>query len=353
MKFVCVFLAVLVVVAVADDDDDDDERSRIGSHEWGIGFKERNPVSGDQEDDGDEDEEVKVKKTNIFVTKTNIRTSDTFRDLPSTSTSTSSIQGRTRGTAGRIINTLPGTPQHIGGSGFQAGLGAQGNIGGHFGPPSSAILGESLGNAFLEGVLGRPNHGGSLGNAIHGGVLGNPIHGGALGNPIHGGSLGNPIHGGSLGSPIHGGSLGNPIHGGALGNAIHGAALGTEIHGGALGTAIHAHAPGLTTGFVSGAIPQSVGIGAPVPPSTSTCRYWCRTPQGQVYCCENANQPQSFVGIVKPGQCPPVRPACPPFRSFGPPITCSSDGACGGIDKCCYDVCLEEHVCKPPLGIGR
>nr|XP_027209462.1 uncharacterized protein LOC113802963 [Penaeus vannamei] len=84
----------------------------------------------------------------------------------------------------------------------------------------------------------------------------------------------------------------------------------------------------------------------------STCRYWCRTPEGQAYCCENINQPQSTAGVVKPGFCPPVRPVCP-LRSFQPPFTCSNDGACGGIDKCCFDRCLGEHVCKAPLGIGR
>ncbi|XP_064115798.1 elastin-like [Macrobrachium nipponense] len=95
----------------------------------------------------------------------------------------------------------------------------------------------------------------------------------------------------------------------------------------------------------------SPGVGAVAPPSV--CRYWCRTPQGQAYCCENVLQPQSLVGVVKPGQCPPARPVCPPVRNFQPPATCSNDGACGGVDKCCYDTCLEEHVCKPPFGFGR
>merc|ERR1712142_108248 len=93
---------------------------------------------------------------------------------------------------------------------------------------------------------------------------------------------------------------------------------------------------------------------APVAPPSS-CRYWCRTPEGQAYCCENVNQPQSAAGVVKPGRCPPVRPVCP-TRSFQPPFTCSNDGACGGFDKCCFDRCLGEHTCKAPLGylgIGR
>ncbi|XP_068230642.1 uncharacterized protein [Palaemon carinicauda] len=85
--------------------------------------------------------------------------------------------------------------------------------------------------------------------------------------------------------------------------------------------------------------------------ASGTCRYWCRTPQGQAYCCENNNRPQGPVG-VKPGYCPPVRPVCPPVRNFAPPQTCSNDYRCGGIDKCCYDTCLQEHVCKPPQGSG-
>ncbi|KAK7071072.1 hypothetical protein SK128_015588 [Halocaridina rubra] len=80
---------------------------------------------------------------------------------------------------------------------------------------------------------------------------------------------------------------------------------------------------------------------------SQTCRYWCRTPQGQAYCCEDNNQPQGPVG-VKPGYCPPVRPVCPPIRNFAPPLTCSNDYACSGYDKCCFDTCLQEHVCKPP-----
>ncbi|XP_037792135.1 glycine-rich cell wall structural protein 1-like [Penaeus monodon] len=110
--------------------------------------------------------------------------------------------------------------------------------------------------------------------------------------------------------------------------------------------------PALSGGF--GVNPGFGGVNpafTPVAPP-STCRYWCRTPEGQAYCCENINQPQSAAGVVKPGFCPPVRPVCP-LRSFQPPFTCSNDGACGGIDKCCFDRCLGEHVCKAPLGIGR
>nr|XP_027209442.1 glycine-rich cell wall structural protein 1-like [Penaeus vannamei] len=132
-------------------------------------------------------------------------------------------------------------------------------------------------------------------------------------------------------SPVGGFGV-NPVLGGGFGaNPALGGLAVNPIHGGGLGI--------------------GPGIVSPVAPP-STCRYWCRTPEGQAYCCENINQPQSAAGVVKPGFCPPVRPVCP-LRSFQPPFTCSNDGACGGIDKCCFDRCLGEHVCKPPLGIGR
>ncbi|XP_068230663.1 ATP-dependent RNA helicase glh-2-like [Palaemon carinicauda] len=104
-------------------------------------------------------------------------------------------------------------------------------------------------------------------------------------------------------------------------------------HGGGFG--------GINPGFGGG-----FGGGA-----SQTCRRWCRTPEGQAYCCESNNEPETLP-FVKPGQCPPVRPQCPPVRSFAPPQTCSNDSKCGGVDKCCFDRCLEEHVCKPPVGSG-
>ncbi|XP_076030885.1 uncharacterized protein LOC143019071 [Oratosquilla oratoria] len=110
---------------------------------------------------------------------------------------------------------------------------------------------------------------------------------------------------------------------------------------------------GVSPGIIGGLSPGLAGgLGSVVAP-TSGCRYWCRTPEGAAYCCENVNQPTNPIAtqIVKPGQCPPVRPLCP--RVSGPPVTCSNDGACGGVDKCCFDRCLGEHVCKPPLGFGR
>ena len=100
------------------------------------------------------------------------------------------------------------------------------------------------------------------------------------------------------------------------------------------------------TGTYNGRLFGGFGYGGQSPPSFSnSCRYWCRTPLGQYYCCENSKQSPSNVG-VKSGFCPPVRPACPPTR-FGPPKTCSNDYSCRGTKKCCFDTCLQQHVCKP------
>ncbi|XP_042882173.1 DEAD-box ATP-dependent RNA helicase 52A-like [Penaeus japonicus] len=134
------------------------------------------------------------------------------------------------------------------------------------------------------------------------------------------------VHGGGLfGGGIHGGGIhGGGIHGGGIhGAGIHGGGIhGAEIHGG--------------SGIIDGAI--STG--------PSDCRYWCKTPEGQAYCCETVYEPETPVG-TKPLDCPQVRPTCPNVRS-GPPKTCSNDYKCAGLDKCCFDRCLEEHVCKPP-----
>merc|ERR1711872_923284 len=87
-------------------------------------------------------------------------------------------------------------------------------------------------------------------------------------------------------------------------------------------------------------------------PQTSTCRYWCKTPEGKNYCCENnAEAPKNPVTalVSKPGFCPTPRAECPLRGAFGGPQTCSGDGSCVGTDRCCFDRCLGRHICKAPL----
>jgi len=87
------------------------------------------------------------------------------------------------------------------------------------------------------------------------------------------------------------------------------------------------------------------GPGVPAP---SNCRYWCKTPEGQAYCCEGNNQPL-INDEFRPGFCPPVRKECPTRIFAGPPQTCSKHGDCSLTNRCCFDRCLEEHVCKESL----
>lgn len=129
--------------------------------------------------------------------------------------------------------------------------------------------------------------------------------------------------------------------------------VGVGGHAGVGGLGGHAGVGGL--GGLAGVHAGLGGAGASAA-RPATCRYWCRTPEGKAYCCENANQapkPDIASQVVKAGQCPPVRAECP-LRIFGgPPEPCSKHGDCNGIDRCCFDRCLNEHVCKAPQGYGK
>merc|ERR1711872_383228 len=137
------------------------------------------------------------------------------------------------------------------------------------------------------------------------------------------GGLGN--HGGGYGV---GGGFGNNL--GGFGGSLNG--IGAGI-GAGLGVGGPGFGGGLGVGGIGG------GLGG-LPSSSGSCRYWCRTPQGQSYCCESGQDLPSLPS-VKPGQCPPVRPQCPPTRAgFRPPAQCSNDSRCPGAEKCCFDTCL-------------
>ncbi|CAL4251075.1 unnamed protein product [Meganyctiphanes norvegica] len=96
---------------------------------------------------------------------------------------------------------------------------------------------------------------------------------------------------------------------------------------------------GVNPGF--GGLNPSVGGGVD-PPSGRVCQFWCNR-GGQYVCCENSQQ-------AHPGRCPVPRPQCPPVRSgFQGPQSCNLDIDCPFQNKCCYDTCLNDRVCKPAL----
>merc|ERR1711931_470342 len=104
---------------------------------------------------------------------------------------------------------------------------------------------------------------------------------------------------------------------------LGGGAYGGQQFGGATGLGNLASAFGSLTGGLNGGGGYGIGGGlggvGGVGSSSGSCRYWCRTPQGQSYCCESGQDLPSLPS-VKPGQCPPVRTQCPPTRAgFRPP----------------------------------
>ncbi|CAL4190555.1 unnamed protein product, partial [Meganyctiphanes norvegica] len=84
----------------------------------------------------------------------------------------------------------------------------------------------------------------------------------------------------------------------------HGSSFGSignsHNHGSSFGSFGNSHNHGSSfvgsssIGFGSSSFSNSFG-------SSGDCRYWCRTPQGQYYCCENSHQASGGVfGVVKP-----------------------------------------------------
>merc|ERR1739842_247801 len=85
-----------------------------------------------------------------------------------------------------------------------------------------------------------------------------------------------------------------------------------------------------------------------ISPNCGVNLHLCHTPFVQQRC----QQACGICATGKPGQCPAIRPQCPPSsRQNGQaPNGCTSDAQCAGSDKCCYDTCLTHHTCKPPVG---
>lgn len=73
------------------------------------------------------------------------------------------------------------------------------------------------------------------------------------------------------------------------------------------------------------------------------CRYYCRTPEKEIYCCEDDMDPINRPS-VKSGRCPALVPCQQPLLI----ILCSNDSRCPDQDKCCFDPCLKRHACTAP-----
>ena len=52
---------------------------------------------------------------------------------------------------------------------------------------------------------------------------------------------------------------------------------------------------------------------------------------------------------VPENNCPPIRDSCPKtYDWYDKPQNCEKDEDCNTFrDKCCFDVCLDQKVCKP------
>nr|WRK13801.1 crustin-like protein 3 [Eriocheir sinensis] len=89
------------------------------------------------------------------------------------------------------------------------------------------------------------------------------------------------------------------------------------------------------------------------PPPPQDCKYWCKDHNDQNYCCGLPHEEFPPFTSEHPGFCPAVRDSCTGVRVSRPKL-CPHDGVCDFGSKCCYDACLEHHVCKtaePPFDI--
>nr|AFI56572.1 crustin [Scylla tranquebarica]UFQ20537.1 crustin protein [Scylla serrata] len=75
------------------------------------------------------------------------------------------------------------------------------------------------------------------------------------------------------------------------------------------------------------------------------CKHWCKDNNEALYCCGPPGITYPPLIREHPGKCPSVRSTCTGVRSSRPKL-CPHDGACDFRSKCCYDACVEHHVCK-------
>lgn len=78
---------------------------------------------------------------------------------------------------------------------------------------------------------------------------------------------------------------------------------------------------------------------------SAKCRYVCIRPHSnEPYCCDDGSNNRGKPAIHG-GQCPDVRILCVRNPFF---TKCGHDGQCAASDKCCYDTCVQHHICKSP-----
>ncbi|XP_043209169.1 uncharacterized protein LOC122374462 isoform X1 [Amphibalanus amphitrite] len=80
----------------------------------------------------------------------------------------------------------------------------------------------------------------------------------------------------------------------------------------------------------------------PIPEGPS-CRYFCIRPTtNEPYCCDDGTN-RAGDPSIHGGKCPRLRLLCIRFSFFN---KCAHDGQCAASDKCCYDACIDMHICK-------
>merc|ERR1719206_477619 len=90
---------------------------------------------------------------------------------------------------------------------------------------------------------------------------------------------------------------GNNLGGAGFGQGFGGSFGGNVGLGGNIGAGLgHGGSVGAGLGL-SGSVGAGLGGGYGGSSSSGSCRYWCRTPQGQAYCCEGGNEVASLPTV--------------------------------------------------------
>lgn len=76
---------------------------------------------------------------------------------------------------------------------------------------------------------------------------------------------------------------------------------------------------------------------------SSNCKYICKRHEA-FYCCDDGTNPHTErKPDIHGGNCPMVRSLCIRNTLI---IKCAHDGQCAPSDRCCFDACVDRHICK-------